>query len=101
MIALRADVTALDARVPSELIRRLRNHRSVQVGAEQWIAVVPEVGSVLVTASSAIVLDVLVARRALLPIVIDALETELRRDGFRERIALRWSTPDIVPVPFR
>ncbi|MWV48219.1 hypothetical protein GRS96_02885 [Rathayibacter sp. VKM Ac-2803] len=101
MIALRADVSALDARVSSELLRRLRGHRNVQVSARQWIAVVPEVGSVLVTEGAAMVLDVLVERRTLLPLVIDALETELRRGGFRERIALRWSTPDAVPVPFR
>lgn len=73
----------------------------MQVGAAQWIVVVPEVGSVLVTDGAELVLDVLVDRRSMLPAVIDALETEARRDGFRERIALRWSTPDRVPVPFR
>ena len=58
----------------------------------------------LVTAEpigSRLTLDVLVERRAFLPVVIDSLEAELRRDGFRERIALVWSTPDVVPVPFR
>lgn len=104
MIALRADVTALDSRARPELLRRLRGHRHVQVGTQEWIAVLPEVGSVLVTAEPIglrLGLDVLVERRALVPVVVDALETELRRDGFRERIALVWSTPDVVPVPFR
>ncbi|WP_165909116.1 hypothetical protein [Rathayibacter sp. PhB192] len=101
MIALRADVGGLDSRALPELLRRLRRHRHVQVGGRQWIAVLPEVGSVLLTDGAELVLDVLVERRALLPIVIDALEAELRRDGFRERLALRWSTPDAVPIPFR
>lgn len=101
MIALRADVTGLDRRALPELLRRLRGHRHVQVGVRQWIVVVPEVGSVLVTDGPELVLDVLVDRRSLLPAVIDALEAEARRDGFRERVSLRWSTPDRVPVPFR
>lgn len=73
----------------------------MQVGERQWIAVVPEVGSVLVTDGPELVLDVLVDRRSLLPVVIGALEAEVRREGFRERLALRWSTPDRMPVPFR
>lgn len=101
VIALRADVSGLDSRALPELLRRLRRHRHVQVGAGQWIAVVPGVGAVLVSDGAKLVLDVLVDRRSLLPSVIDALEAEARRDGFRERLSLRWSTPDVVPVPLR
>ncbi|PPG31646.1 hypothetical protein C5D04_12625 [Rathayibacter sp. AY1D2] len=101
MIALRADVSALDTQALPELLRRLRRHRSVQVGECQWIAVLPGSGPVLLTAGDRLVLDLLIERRALLPVVIDALEAELRSGGFRERIALSWSTPDTVPVLLR
>ncbi|MCM6761295.1 hypothetical protein NB037_02575 [Rathayibacter sp. ZW T2_19] len=101
MIPLRADVTPLDALALPVLLRRLRDHRHVQVDAQRFLALIPGVGSTLVTDGGVLAIDVMVEHRGLAPLVIDALETELRRDGFRERIALRWSTPDIVPVPFR
>lgn len=71
------------------------------MGERQWIAVLPGSGPVLLTSGDRPVLELLIERRALLPVVIDALEAELRSGGFRERIALRWSTPDTVPVPLR
>jgi len=101
VIPLRADVTPLDALALPVLLRRLRGHRHVQVDAQRFLALIPGVGSTLVTEAGVLAIDVMVEHRGLAPLVIDALETELRRDGFRERIALRWSTPDIVPVPFR
>lgn len=101
MIPLRADVTPLDALALPVLLRRLRGHRHVQLDAQRFLAIVPGVGSTLVTVGPVLVLDVMTEHRRLLPLVIDALEAELRRDGFGERVALRWSTPDIVPVPFR
>jgi hypothetical protein len=94
-------VTALDPRALPELLRRLRRHRHVRVGERQWIALLPGTGSVLLTTGERLVVDVLVEGRALLPVVIDALEAELCADGLRERVAVRWSTPDTVPVPLR
>ncbi|NQX28898.1 hypothetical protein HQQ81_16230 [Microbacteriaceae bacterium VKM Ac-2854] len=103
MIALRATVRPrADVHVQPLLLNRLRQHRNIRIDEHTFLALVPGAGSVIVTRRiGQLLLDLVVDRRELMPVVIAGLEAELRRGGAAERIAIEWTSPDRVPVPLR
>jgi hypothetical protein len=103
MIALRATVRPrADVHVQPLLLTRLRQHRNIRIDEHAFLALVPGAGSVIVTRRvGQLNLDLAIDRRELMPVVIAALEAELRRGGVDERITIEWSSPDRVPAALR
>lgn len=103
MIALRATVRPrADVLVQPLLLTRLRQHRNIRIDEHAFLALIPGAGSVIVTRTVGLLhLDLVIERRELTPVVIAALEAEIRRGGVDERVSIAWTSPDRVPAALR
>lgn len=103
MFALRATVRPqADVRVQPLLLERLRRHRSIRIDDHTFLALIPGVGSTIVTRTiGQLKLDVAVDRRESIPLVLAAIEKEIRRDHVEQRVSIEWSMPDRLAVQLR